>query len=307
MKIMRLMMAAAMTVALNCAAQCDMEILGFNPLTTNITLVVNGGHCGTEADSIGEFLLGITFDPPLIDNPWPCMYQNGWASLIFPLDFPGFNIGQGDDDILQTGDTITFALNEVPFFGSGSAQCWMEAMADGVYYEEHCVIMTITQINDSESLTGSQGLGGFPYPDENLWNNWIEFTQVSPWNQIGVDCDAPPPPLGEVPPEPEYDPCNDDVIFVPNCFTPNNDGKNDVFRPVLSGECWLWFRFTVYNRWGRKVFESDHPGDIWRGENNSKWGQGRSYCPDGVYLWMITGQKYGNVWTDLHGHVTLLR
>ena len=133
MRIIHFLMAAAMTVALDCAAQCDLEILGFSPLTTNITLVVNDGHCGTEADSVGEFLLGITFDPPLLSNPWPCMYDDGWASLIFPLDFPAFNIGEGDDDILQSGDTITFALNQVPFFGSGSAQCWLEAMADGVY------------------------------------------------------------------------------------------------------------------------------------------------------------------------------
>jgi len=184
-----------MTVALDCAAQCDLEILGFSPLTTNITLVVNDGHCGTEADSVGEFLLGITFDPPLLSNPWPCMYDDGWASLIFPLDFPAFNIGEGDDDI----------------------------------------------------------------------------------------------------------------IYVPNAFTPNNDGKNDVFQPVLTGDCWLWYRFQVFNRWGKKVFESDYPGDAWRGEVNTKWGRGESYCADGVYMWMITGQKYGNVWTDLHGQVTLLR
>lgn len=307
MKALHVLLAAAMSVALDGTSQCDMEIIGFNPLSTNITLAVNHGHCGTAADSVGEFLLGITFDPPLPNNPFSCMYANGWATLIFPLDFPGFSIGEGPDNILQTGDTITFALNEVPYFGSGSAQCWMEAMSEGVYLEQSCVVLAITQINDSESLDGSQGVGGFPYPDEDLWNNYLEFSLTDPWDQVGIGCDVPPPPLGEVPPEPELDPCNDDIIYVPNAFTPNGDGKNDVFQPVLSGDCWLWFRFTVFNRWGQRVFESNHPGDIWRGENNSKWGLGKSYCPDGVYMWMITGQKRGDVWTDLHGHVTLLR
>jgi len=92
--------------------QCDMEIIGFNPISTDMTIAINGGYCGpTGTDSIGEFLLGLAFNPALEDDSeFPCIYDNGWALLIFPLDFPGFDIGQGDDDILQTGDTISFAL-----------------------------------------------------------------------------------------------------------------------------------------------------------------------------------------------------
>ena len=35
--------------------QCDMEILGFDPISTDILIAINGGHCGTEADSIGVY------------------------------------------------------------------------------------------------------------------------------------------------------------------------------------------------------------------------------------------------------------
>lgn len=307
-RLFNLLLPLVLCAPVSSTAQCDLEIVGFNPLSTALTVAVHHGHCGTEADSVGEFLLGVTFDPPLPDNPFTCMYQNGWAQLIFPLDFPGFNIGEGNDNILQSGDTVTFNLNEVPYFGSGTAQCWLEAMADGVYLEQSCVVLAVTQINDSESLTGSAGVGGFPYPDDNLWNNFLEFSLVDPWDQIGPGCDPPPPPVGEVPEhEPESDPCNDDVVYIPNAFTPNGDGINDVFQPVVAGDCWLWYRFQIFNRWGVKVFDSEHPGDIWRGENRSRWGLGKSYCQDGVYFWMLTGYKKSNHWVDLNGHVTLLR
>ena len=154
---------------------CDIEIIGFNPISTDVTLAINGGYCAPEAgDSIGEFLLSLAFNPPLEDNgDWGCIYPNGWAYLIFPLNFPGFDIGEGEDDILQTGDTVTFTLDEVPSFGSGTAACWIDIMQSGAYYEE-CLVLTIWQINDSYVLDGSDsGLGGFPYPDADIWNSWI--------------------------------------------------------------------------------------------------------------------------------------
>ena len=127
--------------------QCDIEIIGFNPISTDMTIAVNGGYCGTPSDSIGEFLLALSFTPPIedIQNDFPCFYEDGWAKLIFPLDFPGFNIGEGEDDILQTGDTITFNLAETPWAGSGSADCWIDVMQSAAYFME-CVIVTVWQI-----------------------------------------------------------------------------------------------------------------------------------------------------------------
>lgn len=158
-------------------AQCDMEIIGFNPISTDMTIAVNGGNCGTAADSIGEFLLGISFATPIEDvqDQFPCFYDNGWALLIFPLNFPGFDVGQGPDDILQSGDTITFNLADTPWAGSGTAGCWIDIMQSGAYFEE-CVVLTVWQINDSQNILGEGGLGGFPYPDEDVWNSWIMWS-----------------------------------------------------------------------------------------------------------------------------------
>lgn len=285
-----------------CWAQCDMEIYGFDPISTQITIVVNDGHCLTEADSVGEFLLGLTFDPPLIDSPFPCVEGLNWAQLIFPLNFPGFDIGQGPDDILQSGDTLTFALNEVPMFGSGTADCWITAIQEGSWFNE-CVVLSIYQINDSQTLDGGSGLSGEPYPDVDPANNILIFS-------LGPYCPWPPPiytrPVWVV------DPCKDDEIFIPNAFTPNNDGKNDVFRAYTVSECWLWFEMQVFNRWGNLVWETDTPGAQWLGNNTiqplpySPY-SGLYYVPDGVYFWRLRGQKKSDKWVELNGTVTLLR
>lgn len=52
-------------------------------------------------------------------------------------------------------------------------------------------------------------------------------------------------------------------ILIPNAFSPNADGINDVFRPVLSGG-YDHVQLTIYNRWGEKLFEADNL-DGWDG------------------------------------------
>jgi len=53
-------------------------------------------------------------------------------------------------------------------------------------------------------------------------------------------------------------------IYMPNAFTPNNDGKNDVFRPVIYGQI-EQYRLTIFNRWGQIVFISTDPSKGWDG------------------------------------------
>lgn len=92
---------------------------------------------------------------------------------------------------------------------------------------------------------------------------------------------------------------------IPNAFTPNNDGLNDVFR--VSG---LYrnidFSMLIFDRWGRMVFESKNIDDGWNGMFNGQ------YCEPDSYVWMVTinfrGQDIitqGDV--KFKGTVTLVR
>jgi|GEM_PF-4460825 len=53
-------------------------------------------------------------------------------------------------------------------------------------------------------------------------------------------------------------------IYFPNSFTPNGDGKNDVFRPITAGHHDLDF-FNVFNRWGQLIYSSANEKDGWNG------------------------------------------
>jgi gliding motility-associated-like protein len=53
-------------------------------------------------------------------------------------------------------------------------------------------------------------------------------------------------------------------IYVPNAFTPNNDGQNDVLRPILTGIRELKY-FAVYNRYGQEIYRTTVHGQGWNG------------------------------------------
>jgi gliding motility-associated-like protein len=54
-------------------------------------------------------------------------------------------------------------------------------------------------------------------------------------------------------------------FYIPTAFTPNGDGKNEVFRPMLFGNV-MQYRFTIYNRWGQIVFYTTDTNKGWNGK-----------------------------------------
>jgi gliding motility-associated-like protein len=76
---------------------------------------------------------------------------------------------------------------------------------------------------------------------------------------------------------------NCQAFAMPNVFTPNNDGKNDLLKPI---SCPLFVEevtFVIYNRWGNKVFETTDKSINWDG--NTTDGQ---ELPAGTYYYQVT-------------------
>jgi gliding motility-associated-like protein len=90
------------------------------------------------------------------------------------------------------------------------------------------------------------------------------------------------------------------ALAVPNIFTPNGDGKNDRFRPILVGYQSLRY-FRIYNRYGQEMFKTENINDSWDGTFN---GQAQEV---GVYYWMLgVKDRFGNN-SDAKGDITLAR
>ena len=89
-------------------------------------------------------------------------------------------------------------------------------------------------------------------------------------------------------------------VYVPDSFTPNNDGLNDIFIPVTNDvENYV---LTVFSKWGDKLFESNETYSGWNG-----WYQG-GICPNDVYAYLIRYQNKGeSVTRMLSGKVTLIK
>jgi gliding motility-associated-like protein len=89
-------------------------------------------------------------------------------------------------------------------------------------------------------------------------------------------------------------------IYVPNAFTPNGDGKNDVLRAFPVGLADFQF-FRVFNRMGQLMFSTARPELGWDGTINGR------PAPAGTYVWEAAGLEPGNRTMIRKGTVILIR
>ena len=92
---------------------------------------------------------------------------------------------------------------------------------------------------------------------------------------------------------------NNFMLF-PNAFTPNNDGRNDLFRPRVGGTP-SRYELAVYNRWGERIFHSVDPFIGWDG------GYGGRAQETGSYIWICTYQFQGKPVQMEKGSVLLIK
>lgn len=90
-------------------------------------------------------------------------------------------------------------------------------------------------------------------------------------------------------------------LFIPNSFTPNNDGLNDGFGPEGIG--FKSMEFLITTRWGEQVFHSSSPEWWWNGTKNNT----NQYAKQDVYIYTIEATGYCEQVERRHGIVTLLR
>lgn len=92
---------------------------------------------------------------------------------------------------------------------------------------------------------------------------------------------------------------DDDGGFIPNAFTPNDDGVNDVF--YIPDANFFRFEIAVYDRWGNRVFFSDSPSFRWNGESAGK------QVPSGVYVYVLSASSQRKADIKRSGTITIVR
>ena len=90
-------------------------------------------------------------------------------------------------------------------------------------------------------------------------------------------------------------------VYVPNAFTPNDDGRNDIFMPLVRDDAGRDYDLRVFDRWGTEVFQADQPTIGWDGRVNG------APPVTGVYVWKLRVRNgVDRLMRQYTGHVTVL-
>ncbi|MBI2271818.1 MAG: PKD domain-containing protein [Bacteroidetes bacterium] len=96
-----------------------------------------------------------------------------------------------------------------------------------------------------------------------------------------------------------------DFFFaIPNTFTPDGDGVNDIFRPgSLIGVSEKEYNFYIFDRWGEKIWEGHDLEDGWDGTVND----GSKLAQTDTYVWLIKLKGIDGAQREYRGHINLLK
>ncbi len=139
-------------------------------------------------------------------------------------------------------------------------------------------------------------------PDDTSWLHTGIETIAGCYTVVAVDSFGNVSPYS-IPVCQDIETC--DIYELPNVFTPNGDGVNDLLIP-FPYDFVESVNMNIYNRWGSKVFETKNPDILWDGRNQFT----KLDCSEGVYYYVcdVFERRLGGVVKrSLHGTVTLLR
>ena len=89
-------------------------------------------------------------------------------------------------------------------------------------------------------------------------------------------------------------------LWVPNSFTPNNDGLNDLFKPIIKG--FDYYELIITDRWGETVFRSSDINESWDGYHDDK------ISPIGTYKCEVIYSKLNDIMKLSHyANINLIR
>jgi len=92
---------------------------------------------------------------------------------------------------------------------------------------------------------------------------------------------------------------DDFSIYLPNAFSPNNDGMNETYKAVFYNIS--NYEMEIFDRWGEKVFTTSEPGQGWDGTVQG------SESPQGIYVYKVTYLAKTGTSGYLTGKFSLIR
>jgi len=260
----------------------------------------------------------------LVSNSCGSGYDSVWVNVIHPAlqAFGGGSICLGDSIAAWATGAISYVWTPSTYaIPSNEALTYLSPQQTTVFEvtgvdEYNCLSSDSIEVFVFPRADIDAGPDAyFNYPDSvMLFGNALGFDCYW-WPADGLSCDtceqtiASPslPTTYHLAIVDDFGCVNDDTVYVrpyfplyvPNTFTPDADGVNDVFRVV--GQSVTGFHLTIYDRWGMTVFESFDMQTPWTGDAGSGY-----YAPNDVYNWVLEYDTLERR-TKVAGHVVLAR
>jgi len=316
---------------------------GYNYVWTPISGLSGGFIKNPKANPLVNTLytVKVTDDcetPPAYDSVWVNIHPN--PTMGFDAETPTEGCEPFDVTLVNTSTPVQFAEWTI---GEDTKAHGFKVditdLPDGVY---DVTLRVITTFGCTDNITKKDYITVYPLPDAKfilnpdkttIFNTIIQFEDKSmgsinawEWDFAGYGSSTDQNTMFQFPADTgdfpitltvtSTDGCVDKQteylriggeynIYVPNSFTPNGDGQNDVFAPRGVGLDADKYKLIIYDRWGGIVFESSSLNQPWDGRV-----QGTSkIAANGVYVWRIVAQDEtdtpeGHLY---HGTVTLIR
>ncbi|MFM2201369.1 MAG: hypothetical protein RL040_569, partial [Bacteroidota bacterium] len=250
-------------------------------------VVVTENNCSTADDFVVEEVvlpiieLGSTIEicsdeTATINSGYTGDWSNGASSSSIIVASPGTYGFEYSQQGCSVYDEVEVIVKPLPFVSGNPTQY-------GCLEEEYTIV-----INDFS--TGSY-----------LWSDGSSETYLTVdqpgryWFMVTNDCGSVAQAVDVV-----FEDCNV-AVYIPNSFTPDNDGVNDVWK--IEARNINSLRTQVFNRWGQVVFESTDISPVWTGGFNS----GDTYVPDGLYFFRIELEKLDGQNEVREGSMFLIR
>lgn len=93
-------------------------------------------------------------------------------------------------------------------------------------------------------------------------------------------------------------------VYIPNAFTPDMDGTNDVFKPIINGPEIEFYEMIIVDRSGKVVFSSKEPQEVWNGTT-----PGTNYTTSpSLFVYFLKVKSVESIETQVFkGHVAMVR
>lgn len=244
-----------------------------------------------------------------------------------PYSFQWFD--EANDSWVEFGESLSLTpANDMHIYVVATDQCGSVAQSETVVVYAYAMPDASFEFYPQEDIT-TYNTAVHYFGDSSVFEHsahweFSEFTNEHGWQLIGTSSEVNPvftyPNAGPG----DYQAClyvmsdggcesslclpleilGEYYMYVPNAFTPNEDGINDLFGPVMMGVDPASFEFFVLNRWGETLFYTNDVDQQWNGSGV----MGTHYVPNGVYSWKITVRQLDDVEIKQYtGHVTVIR